>query len=702
MLHVACVDHAEHTRVVTSAGSVTARGMRARRPLPRLSFDLAGALLATAVAVLAYVVAVSMGTPPPRQASVLFFAAAPLCALVALPVLVARSRRDGDQMLGWFAAGLGGCATALVLQLAGYPTVAAAGGLLGTSGQSSALLYLLFHVALYGGAIVGALGAGGGPRRWVVAAGVLLAVLVAADAVPAPELLRPDQTFTPLLTGIQYGVAAMGALALWLWVRAAGRTAAPLRGWVGITLSVSVYEIILNAIAGRRFDAIWWSSLSLRALGFAVLAAGCMGYLLVQLNRLERYSDAELGLRETELEASLGLNERLLENARSLGVSSSPADVSAALQASIERFGLPAEVELVYRDPVSAQVVAIPGGPGSPGGGTPADPDVYAASLATRSALFLDTAADVARHFGRADVGWGAAMAVLPLPAPSPGPADARGVLVVSRSSSRPWSDGDRELLSGLADQAGPALARAVQAAREHAAAQTLQRALLPRGMPVGPEVTVAAHYLPAVRGDRVGGDWYDAWRLPDGRVCLVVGDVVGHGLEAAATMGRLRAAIRALAQVDPAPGVLLTRLDAVEATERTGMVATILCAVVDPARGTALVARAGHLPLLIARPGQDPMFLLDGGAPPIGCAGTVGQVRVDLARGSVAVLYTDGLVERRDEPIDDGLAQLSDALAGAMLRGDSADAIAGTLVELRPRPAADDVALLVVRVDAG
>jgi GAF domain-containing protein len=656
--------------------------MRERQPLPRLSFDLVGALVATAAAVIAYVVAVSLGELPPRPASVLLFAAAPLCALVAAPVLLIRARRDGDQPLGWFGAGLAVCAFTLLLQLAGYPTVSATGGPLRTDGQSSALLYLLFHLALYGGAIAGAAGLTGGARRYALGAGAVLAVLVGVNAVPSPELLGPDATFTPLLTGVEYAVAGLGALTTWLWVRASGRPASTLRGWVGVSLSVSTYEVLLNAISARRFDAVWWSSLSLRALGFAVLAAGCIGYLLLQLSRLERYTDTELLLREAELLASLTFSERLLDNARALGTSAAPAHVAAAVQESLRAVG--GRVSLAYLDPEGA-VVTVP----EPGADVRA---LTLAALQARSPLFLDRPQDVAGRFGAGAIG---ALAVLPL-----SDAGSTAALLVSRPAEYRWTTADRELLTGLADQAAPALARAVQAEREHARAQTLQRALLPSGLPSTPRIALAARYLPAVRGDRVGGDWYDAWRLPDGRVCLVVGDVVGHGLEAAATMGRLRASIRALCEVDPSPGAVLSRLDAVETAERSGMIATVLCVVVDPEARTVLVARAGHMPLLWAAPGAAPNYLTDGGGPPIGCAHRVEERLVQLPTGSTAVLFTDGLVEDRSLPIDHGLDRLAGGLRRALEESADADSVAEALIRLRPGTTTDDVALLVVRFD--
>jgi serine phosphatase RsbU (regulator of sigma subunit) len=276
--------------------------------------------------------------------------------------------------------------------------------------------------------------------------------------------------------------------------------------------------------------------------------------------------------------------------------------------------------------------------------------------------------------------------------------------LVVTRPVAHDWSPNERRLLTGLAYQAEPALARALLAEREHVAAETLQRSLLPRRLPARAHVALAARYEPAVVGDRVGGDWYDAWWTADDRLLLVVGDVVGHGIEAAATMGRLRTSIRALSEVDPAPARIVTRLAVAEGRDGTEMVATVLVALLDPDRRRLTVCRAGHLPLLLVAPGKEAVFVDDLGAPPLGCAAVpVTEIEVDAPDGSLMVLYTDGLVEDRSSSIDDGLQLIARTTSQRQDLADPVEAVADALMAARPLGSSqDDVALLVVHLRRG
>ncbi len=162
-------------------------------------------------------------------------------------------------------------------------------------------MYLLFHLAPAVAAIAGALNA---PPAWripVTAAGVVLAVLIAVDAVPLPLLLRPDASFTGLLLGAEYLLVAVVTVAVVMWVLRVGRTAPALRGWVGVALSLSVYDVLLNAFAAERFSAVWWASLSLRVATYAVLAVGVVLSTLVRLRETETYSESELTRREDQL-----------------------------------------------------------------------------------------------------------------------------------------------------------------------------------------------------------------------------------------------------------------------------------------------------------------------------------------------------------------------------------------------------------------
>ncbi|MFF1842245.1 SpoIIE family protein phosphatase [Streptomyces sp. NPDC058232] len=280
----------------------------------------------------------------------------------------------------------------------------------------------------------------------------------------------------------------------------------------------------------------------------------------------------------------------------------------------------------------------------------------------------------------------------------------------------KPDAYGDEDLL--LAQEIAARAAVAIDNARRYtharATALTLQRSLLPRGTPAQSAVEVACRYLPAAAELGVGGDWYDVIQLSGDRVALVVGDVVGHGIQAAATMGRLRTAVRTLADIDLPPDELLTHLDDVVIrlsaevssevaaqtdTESAGDIgATCLYAVYDPVAGCCTLARAGHvLPTVMARDGTADILELPAG-PPLGLGGLPFEsVEIDLPEGSLIALYTDGLIEALDHDIEAGLTRLRQTLAQSST---SLEATCDTLLEtLLPadRPH-DDVALLLAR----
>ncbi|MEV5787733.1 SpoIIE family protein phosphatase [Streptomyces sp. NPDC052287] len=278
---------------------------------------------------------------------------------------------------------------------------------------------------------------------------------------------------------------------------------------------------------------------------------------------------------------------------------------------------------------------------------------------------------------------------------------------------------GDEDLL--LAQEIAARAAVAVDNARRYTHARdtalALQRSLLPHGTPEQSAVEVASRYLPAASQLGVGGDWYDVIPLSGARVALVVGDVVGHGIRAAATMGRLRTAVRTLADIDLPPDELLTHLDDVvirlsaevssEATaetdpEATGDIgATCLYAVYDPVACCCTLATAGHVPpVVVTRDGTADIIELPVG-PPLGLGGLPFETaEIDLPEGSLIALCTDGLVEALDHDIEAGLARLCQALAqsSASLEA-SCDALLEVLLPA-DRPC-DDVALLLARTHA-
>ncbi|MEU9763428.1 SpoIIE family protein phosphatase [Streptomyces sp. NPDC047987] len=243
---------------------------------------------------------------------------------------------------------------------------------------------------------------------------------------------------------------------------------------------------------------------------------------------------------------------------------------------------------------------------------------------------------------------------------------------------------------------------------REHAAALTLQRSLLPHTLPGGMAVDVASSYLPADAKDGVGGDWFDVIPLSGARVALVVGDVVGHGISAAATMGRLRTAVHTLADMDLPPDELLAHLDDLvlrlsdeepegAAGGTTVLGATCLYAIYDPVTRRCTMARAGHPPPAVVSPDGRVSFPELPPGPPLGLGGMPFETaETDLPEGSLIALYTNGLIEGRDRDPELGMSRLGAALAQCGL---PLDVLCESVVEqLLPVPQPDDVALLLAR----
>ena len=301
-------------------------------------------------------------------------------------------------------------------------------------------------------------------------------------------------------------------------------------------------------------------------------------------------------------------------------------------------------------------------------------------------------------------------------------PLSARGIvlglLVISRAGEREgFDEDDIALTMELAGRAGISLDNARLYAREREGALMLQRSLLPQHVPSPPGVRVGFRYVPGSSGTEVGGDWFDVIPLAGGRVALVVGDVMGHGLRAAATMGRLRTAVRTLAPLDVRPHELLRQIndladDLAQGPEEP-LMATCVYAVYDPSTRIVTLAKAGHVPpLLVSTPpegGQRRAELLEipSGAP-LGVGDVhFESVEFEVEEGAVLVLYTDGLVEARGEDITDGLARLRHRLSRQSGSGkpfDIEDACDDVIAMITPvndaTPAqADDAALLMAQL---
>src|SRR4051812_9082940 len=274
-------------------------------------------------------------------------------------------------------------------------------------------------------------------------------------------------------------------------------------------------------------------------------------------------------------------------------------------------------------------------------------------------------------------------------------PLAARGrtlgaITFVWAESGRQYSSRELELAEELGRRAGLALDHARLYTREHRAAETLQRALLPAKLPDLPGFELVVRYLPSDARDHAGGDWYDAFRLRDGRFGIVIGDVGGRGMDAAATMGQIRISLRAYALQGMGPGQVIDALHAlVDASEGAITFATVVYVVLDPHSGEGVLASAGHLPPLLAS--HDGASYIDAPrCPPLGFTGaghcTLG--RFMLAPGETLWMFTDGLVESRTRPIDVGLLELAHAAGRA--QGELAD-IADHLLITLPASRDDD-----------
>ncbi|GGQ40948.1 hypothetical protein GCM10010187_68910 [Actinomadura coerulea] len=294
----------------------------------------------------------------------------------------------------------------------------------------------------------------------------------------------------------------------------------------------------------------------------------------------------------------------------------------------------------------------------------------------------------------------GASMLLLPI-------TSAVGVLgffVCTRNvAHRPFDAYDVEIGMEFASRAAIFVESARQYSRERATALTLQRSLLPTGLSAPSPVEVHHRYLPGSRLIEVGGDWYESIALPGARVALVVGDVAGHGVKAAVTMGRLRTAIHTLAGLELPPAEALERLDSLMRTlgEREPHFATCAYVVYDAVSGRCEVASAGHLPPLLVPPGTASEYLPVPPAPPLGVGGQgpIVSREFTVEDGTLLFLYTDGLVENRARDIDDGLARLRATFGPGAAARPLEDLCQAALDGVYDDQHRDDIAMLVARL---
>jgi hypothetical protein len=677
-------------------------GPRSARPDRRV--DVLLLLAATFAAALAYVGALMLDIHPPRGVAVAFFAAPPICATFAVVLLETRARADRDPRLAWASAGVAVGIVAMVLQVVSFPLVASRGGFLGTGTQSEAGLYLLFHLSFAAGAAAGALGL---PSRWRVPCllgGWAVAVLLAVNAIPLPELLESRTHYTPVLIAVEVVLAVLTAAAAAVWVLHVGRTATALHGWVGVALSLSAFDLLLNALGAERFTPVWWGSLSLRTGTYLVLAFGSLAAVLGRLRDAESYSESELERREGQLRSALSITSGLLSSAEELSRAVTSAQVADVLSANARRVaGSPYAAVLVGRAGESLSLLGADGY-------TPAmrqrwedvgwdlllpEPQVFARG----EPVFVESGHELLRRFplvAGLPVAEAGSLAALPLTVRG----EPIGVLSVWDVVPRQWSRNQRRVLGGLAAQGGQAIARARAYEEQAAAARTLQTSLLPGRLPAPARLELAARYVPAVDGVMVGGDWYDCLVVGDGLVALVVGDVMGKGLHAAAQMGQIRMAVRSLAASNPEPAAVLKALDGLNIELDIDEIVTMVYVLVDTSRGLARIGRAGHLPPVLARRDGSVELVYAGGSPPLGAAdGERVDVEFRLPPGALLVLYTDGLVEDRVTGLDDGLDLLRRSMAGWAMSTQPVGVVAAHLLaECGAVRGGDDIAVLVAR----
>ncbi|MFD3915697.1 SpoIIE family protein phosphatase [Streptomyces sp. NPDC058603] len=294
------------------------------------------------------------------------------------------------------------------------------------------------------------------------------------------------------------------------------------------------------------------------------------------------------------------------------------------------------------------------------------------------------------------------------------------GLVQFSRTKgSEPFGERDRALAVELAARAAVCIDNARLYRREHERALILQRSLLPPGDPEAAGLDIACRYLPGNTATEVGGDWFDVIELPGHRTALVVGDVMGRGLRAAVAMGELRTAVRTLALLDLEPAEVLSALDEIarglgspsgaqqasrvahksrDADLAEVYLATCVYAVYDPVTRRCTFANAGHLPPVLVEPGEEALLLDVPPGMPLGVGGEpFEQVEVDVTEGALLALYTDGLVESRDQPLDEGLDAFRAALAHpSRPLEDVCDHVLNTL---DTRHGEDDIALLMARI---
>jgi serine phosphatase RsbU (regulator of sigma subunit)/anti-sigma regulatory factor (Ser/Thr protein kinase) len=321
---------------------------------------------------------------------------------------------------------------------------------------------------------------------------------------------------------------------------------------------------------------------------------------------------------------------------------------------------------------------------------------------ALEASVSASSAAEIADAWRRkpvADLLSGSSMLILPLIARD---TNLGFIACIRKPGYRKFDPYDTEIGMEFASRAALFIDNARRYSRERATALTLQRSLLPTGLSSPSSVEVKHRYLPGSKLIEVGGDWYESIALPGARVALVIGDVAGHGVHAAVTMGRLRAAIQTLAGLELQPAEALQQLDLLMQTlgQREPHFATCVYAIFDAVSGTCEMASAGHLSPLLVRPDGSSQFLDVPPAPPLGIGGGHIESRhFQIDDGSLFVLYTDGLVENRGRDIDDGLNRLRAVFGPGSTKRNLEDLCKAVLDGVYADQQRDDIAVLLARL---
>jgi anti-sigma regulatory factor (Ser/Thr protein kinase) len=442
-------------------------------------------------------------------------------------------------------------------------------------------------------------------------------------------------------------------------------------GW---TIAIDRSESSLYA-AGRHS-----LQLELVSLGGAVLVVLAILALLAKRSRREIETAGEQAQSWSRL-------------ARSLAVAATPAEIADTLLDAVQEVFRDAVVVVSVDSETGEEIRATSGLPGwrRVPGDTERLRSIAAVARGGPRTRSLERQGDLRGlylAFGRTLK----ALHGLPIPDTSGEPGGGIGLLTArSRLEPVEW-----ELLGAYATQAARSLERAWAFEHEHELAVRLQRSLLPSDLPRAPGITLAGEYLAGGKGIEVGGDWYDAVRRPDGILELCVGDVSGRGVGAATVMGRQRSTFRAYAYDHESPAEILRRM--IRHVQEDEMI-TAACVTIDPIEGVLTYSSAGHPPPLLVDRASGEVIRLDGAsAPPLGVAdpGDMIEQRVQLPANATLALYTDGLVERRGESIEDGIDVLGRTLAGG-----AKVSAEGTLTEIAQAIGSptDDVALLVASV---